>query len=295
MQGATIKLGSVGSDVEAWQGYLTNAGYAVPVSGVFDDATASQTKAWQAAKGLVVDGVVGPASWGAMTGTASAGKQDKHAQFGRDTLTAVWKQVTGEDPDLASLQITGATARLESNYGLSSYTNKDTGEKSGTINNWGAVQGQPGFLASDTHADGSAYTAHYRIYATPEEGAADMLKQMTLRRPTAWAHMKRGDIDATMQAMRHQDPVTKVGGYFEQDPVERAGTIDRYVRDIAFTLGEPIAAVRGGPAPEGGVASSDVQIPSPSAPSVPKIAAAVVAAGTAFVAIWRLLSGRWPW
>jgi peptidoglycan hydrolase-like protein with peptidoglycan-binding domain len=68
---ATIseKLASSGPDVSTWQGLLSAAGYAVDASGVFDAATDAATRAWQAAKGLVSDGVVGPASWSAMTGT----------------------------------------------------------------------------------------------------------------------------------------------------------------------------------------------------------------------------------
>lgn len=270
---ATIKKGSQGSDVTKWQGLLTSAGFPVDATGVFDDATDAQTRAWQTAHGLTSDGIVGPASWLAMTGEAEACKPDSHAKFGRDTLVSVWPRILDEasksehpeiqalaaagGPNLAALQIAGAQAKLESNYGLAQYTNKETGEKSGVINNWGAVQGQPGFLASDTHADGSAYTAHYRIYDTPEDGAFDMLRQMTIRRPNSWARMNEGDIDAWAHAMRTKDPITGIPLYFEQSEEGRAHGIQLNIVGIACALTEPIAAVRGGPAPPGGVASSD--------------------------------------
>lgn len=282
---ATLKLGSVGADVETWQGLLASAGYAVPQSGVFDEATKQQTIAWQKAKGLVPDGIVGPASWGAMTGKAAAGKADPRAQEGRDALLASWRAVTGEDPNLAELQIAGAQAHLESGYGHSNYQLLDhaTGNvlaKSGTIWNWGAVQGGSssdgtGFLATDTSPykvttsnPKGYYDHHYRIYPNSAAGAVDYIKQITVRRPTSWALMKVGDIDAWAEAMHARyvspgkpklDPISGVPGYFEQKPSERAKGIAMRIADIAFTLNEPIAAKRGGPvapgeavSPEGG-------------------------------------------
>lgn len=199
--------------------------------------------------------------------------EDKHAQFGRDVFLNVWPRVLDNaaqsahpevqalaaagGPNLAELQISGGQARLESGYGLYGYTNKtipegQPGRSSGVINNWGAVQAhgdQPGFTASDTHADGTSYTAKYRIYDTPEDGAFDMLKEMTARRPSAWQKMKEGDIDGWAHAMRSKDPITGVGLYFEQSEEGRASGVERWVNDIAFTLNEAVAAQRGGPMP----------------------------------------------
>lgn len=302
---ATIKLGSVGADVETWQGLLTSAGYAVQASGVFNEATRQQTVAWQKAKGLAADGIVGPASWGAMTGKAAAGITDKHAQFGRDAILAAWEGVTtgnkwGIDPkpNLAALQIAGAQANLESNYGLAQYVNKtipegQPGHSSGVINNWGAVQGQPGFLASDTHADGSPYTAHYKIYATPAEGAADMIRHMTVLRPTSWKHMLEGDIDAWSQSMRAKDPLSGQGLYFEQSSEGRAQGIEKRVANIAFTLNEPIAAKRGGPVAPGEV----VQPGGPDESGAPVTTArkVIISGGVlaALYAAWKIYLG-WP-
>ncbi len=248
----TIRLGSTGEAVTRWQQLLTAAGHSVAASGTFDQATADHTKMWQAEKGLVADGIVGPASWAKMTGFVQGGN-DPHAAFGRQVLSNIWQEVTGETPSLSSLQIAGAQAHLESNYGRASYRNSVTGETSGVINNWGAVQAhgdQPGFLATDTHADGSVYQAKYRIYPTPEDGAKDMLKQMTTRRPTSWGHMRRGDIDAWSAQMRTKDPETGVLGYFEQSAEGRAKGIEQRVANIAHTLNEPVAAKRGGPMPD---------------------------------------------
>jgi peptidoglycan hydrolase-like protein with peptidoglycan-binding domain len=314
---ATIKLGSVGSDVSTWQGLLASAGFpSSDPSGTFGPSTDAQTKAWQSAKGLTSDGIVGPMSWGAMTGTASAGVEDKNAQYGRDALVAAWAGVTGEQPSLAELQFVGANARLESGYGKAQYKLLDhaTGQTlatSGVINNWGAVQGGAsdgtGFLATDTSPlkvttdnPHGYYDHHYRIYATPAEGAADMIKQMTVRRPTAWALIKQGDIDAALAQLHagyengklKVDPVTNVPGYFEQDPKQRAVTIEKYISQIAFTLHEPIAAKRGGPVAPGEVVGPGGVDESGSA-SRPLLIAGGLTAAAALA--WRIWQGRWPW
>lgn len=334
---ATIKLGSASPDVTTWQSALASAGFPVAITGTFDQATADATKAWQGAKGLTADGIVGPASWGAMTGAAQAGKPDKNAQFGRDALLAAWPGVTGETPSLAELQIAGAQARLESGYGKGSYqlldhastlTNKiPIGPSSGVINNWGAIQGGSaadgtGYLATDSGPSHITpdnpigwYDHHYRIYATPAEGAAAIVKEMTVRRPTSWALMKAGDIDAWAKQMwagvlpngqLNRDPLPPVGaaegskgtlGYFEQKPDQRAKTIASHVADIAFTLNEPIAAKRGGPMPAGGLQPEDggggLTWSSDSSPAQ-KGFFALLLAGLAAGA-FRVWKGHWPW
>jgi murein L,D-transpeptidase YcbB/YkuD len=55
----TIRQGSSGSDVIAWQQIL-----GIAQTGVFDAATTAATKKWQLMKGLTADGVVGPLTWG---------------------------------------------------------------------------------------------------------------------------------------------------------------------------------------------------------------------------------------
>jgi len=315
---ALLKLGSVGPDVAKWKGLLAAAGYPAGSGEVFDELARDQTKAWQASRGIGADGVVGDQSWSTMTGiVTTTGSTDKNAKFGRDVLLAVWPRVleaaaasdrpevrelaSRGGPNLATLQIAGAQANLESTYGLASYTNKKTGEKSGVINNWGAVQahgGQKGFETTDTHADGSEYNALYRIYDTPEDGAFDMLREMTIRRPTSWTNMIAGDIDAWSVSMREKDPITGVGLYFEQSSADRAKGIALRVNNIAYTLDEPVAAVRGGPSqdPNGGAsAASSLESPAAALSAAPK----VLGIGAAIAAIgalaYRYLTGGWPW
>ncbi len=52
-----LRVGSRGDDVRGWQRLL-----ALPPTGQFDEATAEATRAWQRDRGLLDDGVVGPAT-----------------------------------------------------------------------------------------------------------------------------------------------------------------------------------------------------------------------------------------
>lgn len=61
---ATIKQGSKGSDVVAWQKII-----GVTADGNFGSGTAAATKTFQTKHGLTADGVVGPKTWSAALGT----------------------------------------------------------------------------------------------------------------------------------------------------------------------------------------------------------------------------------
>lgn len=64
---APLKRGSNGPEVTAWQSYLQGQGYAVTVDGDFGAETEAATRAFQIARGLSVDGVVGAATLRATT------------------------------------------------------------------------------------------------------------------------------------------------------------------------------------------------------------------------------------
>jgi len=64
---STIKLGSTGPDVQAWQRII-----GVTSDGKFGPQTDAATRAWQRSHGLVSDGVVGPKTWAA-AGTSTTG------------------------------------------------------------------------------------------------------------------------------------------------------------------------------------------------------------------------------
>lgn len=67
----TLKKGSEGDPVKALQTLLIGYGYSCGswgADGDFGSATENAVKAYQKAKGLVVDGIVGPATWGKLLG-----------------------------------------------------------------------------------------------------------------------------------------------------------------------------------------------------------------------------------
>ena len=66
---ATIGLGSTGDDVKRLQRALARMldwNPFGPITGIFDAGLETAVKGFQQAKGLVVDGVVGPATWAAL-------------------------------------------------------------------------------------------------------------------------------------------------------------------------------------------------------------------------------------
>lgn len=63
----TQRQGDSGTPVKALQHLLTAAGRSTTADGSFGPATASSVKGFQSAKGLAVDGVVGPQTWTALT------------------------------------------------------------------------------------------------------------------------------------------------------------------------------------------------------------------------------------
>lgn len=69
----TQSSGNRGADVQAIQFLLQYAGQSVDADGVFGATTVTAAKAFQTAKGLGVDGIVGPQTWGALTPTLRSG------------------------------------------------------------------------------------------------------------------------------------------------------------------------------------------------------------------------------
>ena len=67
----TLRRGSSGKDVQQLQQILLSLGYDLGpcgVDGVFGRMTQAAVQAFQKARGLTVDGIVGPLTWAAMEG-----------------------------------------------------------------------------------------------------------------------------------------------------------------------------------------------------------------------------------
>ncbi|WP_202806555.1 penicillin-insensitive murein endopeptidase [Kribbella catacumbae] len=69
----TQSSGNRGADVLAIQYLLQHNGQSVPADGVFGAGTVMAAKAFQTAKGLGSDGIVGPQTWGALVPTIRSG------------------------------------------------------------------------------------------------------------------------------------------------------------------------------------------------------------------------------
>jgi peptidoglycan hydrolase-like protein with peptidoglycan-binding domain len=54
-----------GEDVRTWQARMRERGWGLAVDGFYGDESARTCRAFQGEKGLGVDGVVGPETWGA--------------------------------------------------------------------------------------------------------------------------------------------------------------------------------------------------------------------------------------
>ena len=67
-----LKKGADGSAVRRLQKALTDAGHACAVDGAFGSGTERAVKAFQAARGLTADGIVGAATWAALGVRAQA-------------------------------------------------------------------------------------------------------------------------------------------------------------------------------------------------------------------------------
>jgi peptidoglycan hydrolase-like protein with peptidoglycan-binding domain len=82
---STISLGSTGDDVKRLQRVLARHllwNPFGPITGVFDASLESSVKAFQAADGLTVDGVVGPETWSALPSYREASPELKNGSMG---------------------------------------------------------------------------------------------------------------------------------------------------------------------------------------------------------------------
>jgi hypothetical protein len=117
--------------------------------------------------------------------------------FAKATLTPIASE--------AELQFALAVFRLETGYS----TAWPIGQGAGS-NNWGADQepnlSKPHFDHVDTHADGTKYTAHFKVYPSPFHGMTGGAN--TILKPNVRAALKSGDGDGAVAAMR-------VNKYFE--------------------------------------------------------------------------------
>jgi len=143
------------------------------------------------------------------------------------------------------LQVAQAVGRRESSYGR--------GWKADGVgsNNWGAVQaGRPpcnpatSFEYTDTHpeSDGSStkYSICFRRYASPVEGAADMIRHLYVKRPTVLRAVHRGSLHDFSAAMYDEHYYEGFGATREARIKNHMKWIESALEPIAEAVGEPV-------------------------------------------------------
>jgi len=178
-------------------------------------------------------------------------------QWARGVLLNAWRSVFGGEPGLPELQYAQAVAMLESSYGMGW---KGAGVGS---NNWGAIQsGHPpcggnAFLYTDTHpnADGTStpYSICFRRYASPEAGAADVLRVLyTNKRSVVLDAAQEGNLFNAAKAQHDTGYYEGFGATVQERVQHYADVLERNVKEIAAANNEPVAITMAGPPPGGG-------------------------------------------
>jgi hypothetical protein len=159
-------------------------------------------------------------------GGAAVGAGAGYHANARRILLAAWPTVVpSREPTQAELCVIQALAAFDGAYG--------SGRLAGT-NNWGAIhQGFPsadgtcpgtGKLLDDYNAKTKQrYPVCFKTYATPELGAADVIRKMVSNRPTVAQYMREGrDLQTITRALfrshyfggfRHDDDEGNVSDY----------------------------------------------------------------------------------
>jgi hypothetical protein len=158
-------------------------------------------------------------------------------QWARSILNTVWREFGAPAPGV--LQAVQAIARHESGPGY--------GDGMGGANNWGSIHctsgppcGEGCVEHQDTDATGQPYVTCFRRYATPEEGARDLIRELLRRGPVRQV-LGSGNATAIASAMR----ATK---YFEAPTDVYSHAIARNARAVASAVGEPLIVTLGGTA-----------------------------------------------
>jgi hypothetical protein len=189
-------------------------------------------------------------------------------------MVAAWQAEQGREPTTGELVYSLAVAKLESSWGK--------GWKGAMVgsNNWGAVQCGGGSNPSqcveyeDSHSDGTKYKVGFRKYASPVDGARDVVRHLTKLRPLTWAVMRdSGPISEFSRAMRveryyggfcpvatkqYGKSVIHYGKPPEDSPAKKAcheeaiaghaKYMDRVIKTFAPALGLPVPPVGTAPA-----------------------------------------------
>jgi peptidoglycan hydrolase-like protein with peptidoglycan-binding domain len=115
--GQMVQMGASGDNVVAIQYLLRHHGSDVEVDGDFGEQTDGAVRAFQTSKGLMVDGVVGPQTWGALWVTLKKGATGSDAVLALQTLLNLRGQDIAIDGDFGD-QTDGAVRAFQKAKGL---------------------------------------------------------------------------------------------------------------------------------------------------------------------------------
>lgn len=193
---------------------------------------------------------------------------DTH-RWARGVLERAWQIVfPGDDPTLEELQSIQALAAHDGQYGrgwpnkISPVSGLPTSMQN--CNNWGAIQckckavdgqccdGCGYWYDSTPTPQGQRYFEQcFRCYATPEEGAADVIRFLAQGYPAVMEALPSGNLDEIAWQMR-------LGNYFHGFTTDKREAARQYAEAmrkqaeaIAAALDEPQAADRKGEGPLG--------------------------------------------
>lgn len=154
---------------------------------------------------VVVPAAVPPAVPPAAPAAPSAAPPAGEDAWALGVVDRAWASVHGAAPSSAERLFVAALSRGESHYG------KGYGE----AKNWGSIHAKgppcgPGSIPwTDKDAQGRPYATCMRAYDTDEAAAADVVRQLTTRRPRTWAAMRAArpleEIAAELRAERYYE------------------------------------------------------------------------------------------
>lgn len=251
-----------GADYAQVQAKLNALGANPPltVDGSNGPKTIAAVKAFQNAKGLKADGLVGPLTLAAMglggsaptstpvpTGTASAAPVNARTAAAIKTAWEVAQRAAPNMPD-AQKQYVLSVALGEGFFGQgwdnpSAEATKFglTGKEGIGSNNWGAVQGvgsAGSFPHIDHNAKGEAYVGQFRRYKTPEEGFMHMANTILNGGPIR-KQIGAAEIQAAINKGNLRDAVyaQHANKYFELSPDKYLTAVLRNYNTISSVIG----------------------------------------------------------
>jgi peptidoglycan hydrolase-like protein with peptidoglycan-binding domain len=206
--------------MQSAQQKLNDLGYGpVPLTGEQDAATHQAVLAFQRAKGLVADGVIGPQTLGALGITLPQGQQlpptrtPISPQDLVNTLAAIWPSVVGGTPSEDALLVLAAQWALETGAGQSMVQ-----YNIGNIKAPNKTDGDYTYFDTKETINGKTVTlkapgpgTRFRAFSSLADGAQFYLQGMKNRWTRAWPYALAGNPEGFAQGLYDQHYYTGFG------------------------------------------------------------------------------------